>query len=476
MYGGLKRTASRLALVAAAGVLSTSAYAADLGGDCCADLEERVAELEATTARKGNRKVSLTISGQVNKQITSWSAGAAQLVPTPAAAGQIFPGTVRVERAAGRDSGTYLGLDNTNSSTRFGFAGSAKVTPTVSAGFSLLIDVTGGARSGNFSQLNEDSAAQSFGANAALVNTFNNDYGLRLRDANWWLESSQLGRLTVGRLVPSGAVNMIDLGGISMVGGVSHGLVGGSLVVANQRTMNDFTDNGGDFNPRGDGVKYTSPTLAGFVFSAAIIETLKKSSLATANSATLDGQGYGVDLKYAGEFSGIRLAAGIGYELLQDGESGPIAGSPLSGAGTAADKVVTWGGSLALLHVATGLFLQGDYINKEKTTQAGLNFDANRWNIQGGISQNFFGVGKTNLYGEYGRGSGWLEVNSGGAGLVAGVDSRYNVWGLGVVQNLDAAAMELFAGYRAFKFEEGGDARLIDSQIKQFTAGARIKF
>ena len=35
----------------------TSASAADLGGNCCADLEERIAELEATTARKGNRKV-----------------------------------------------------------------------------------------------------------------------------------------------------------------------------------------------------------------------------------------------------------------------------------------------------------------------------------------------------------------------------------------------------------------------------------
>ena len=40
-----------------AGGLATSANAADLGGNCCADLEERVAELEATTARKGNRKV-----------------------------------------------------------------------------------------------------------------------------------------------------------------------------------------------------------------------------------------------------------------------------------------------------------------------------------------------------------------------------------------------------------------------------------
>ena len=46
-----------------------SAFAADLGGNCCADLEERIAELEATTARKGNRKVSLTITGWVSSQI-----------------------------------------------------------------------------------------------------------------------------------------------------------------------------------------------------------------------------------------------------------------------------------------------------------------------------------------------------------------------------------------------------------------------
>ncbi len=34
---------------------------------CCGDLEERVAELEATTARKGNRVVSVQIYGQINK-------------------------------------------------------------------------------------------------------------------------------------------------------------------------------------------------------------------------------------------------------------------------------------------------------------------------------------------------------------------------------------------------------------------------
>ena len=66
------------ALVAAgvlAGGFATSASAADLGGNCCADLEERIAELEATTARKGNRKVSLTVSGWVNQSVLYWDDG-----------------------------------------------------------------------------------------------------------------------------------------------------------------------------------------------------------------------------------------------------------------------------------------------------------------------------------------------------------------------------------------------------------------
>src|SRR3990170_2740098 len=69
-----------LSTMAAVGLLAgglsvSSASAADLGGNCCADLEERIAELEATTARKGNRKVSLTVSGWVNQQITFWDNG-----------------------------------------------------------------------------------------------------------------------------------------------------------------------------------------------------------------------------------------------------------------------------------------------------------------------------------------------------------------------------------------------------------------
>ena len=135
MIGGLLKSTSRLALVAAAGlfvggVAMPSAKAADLGGDCCADLEERVAELEATTARKGNRKMSLTVTGQVHRMVM-WCDD-------------------------GHSSTTYYGLDNTNSSSRFIFLGSARVTPKVSMGFEIMIEIEAGGTSSKVSQFDED--------------------------------------------------------------------------------------------------------------------------------------------------------------------------------------------------------------------------------------------------------------------------------------------------------------------------------
>jgi hypothetical protein len=72
MYGGLRGTASQLAIAVLFGVMGATVFvakpakAADLGGDCCADLEERVADLEAATARKGNKKVSVILYGKIN--------------------------------------------------------------------------------------------------------------------------------------------------------------------------------------------------------------------------------------------------------------------------------------------------------------------------------------------------------------------------------------------------------------------------
>src|SRR5258705_11676465 len=107
-----------------------SAKAADLGGDCCADLEERVAELEATTARKGNRKMSLTITGQVNRMIMFWDDG--------------------------HSRGIYYGIDNRNSSSRFAFLGEASATPWLKFGFEIMIEGESTSGSTRVSQINED--------------------------------------------------------------------------------------------------------------------------------------------------------------------------------------------------------------------------------------------------------------------------------------------------------------------------------
>ena len=106
------------ALVAAGllvgGLSAGSASAADLGGNCCADLEERIAELEATTARKGNRKVSLTVSGWVGEQVMYWDDGSEQNV-------------------------YVTGLGSTLAS-HFKFTGQATISPGWSAGYVIHVE------------------------------------------------------------------------------------------------------------------------------------------------------------------------------------------------------------------------------------------------------------------------------------------------------------------------------------------------
>src|SRR5262249_23680889 len=104
----LLRRPSAIALAVGIALSTGPILAADLGASCCADLEERIAELEATTASKGNRKISLAISGSVNRVVLWWDDG--------------------------RSSGTYYGLDSGNLTSRLLFNGRAKITPKVTTG------------------------------------------------------------------------------------------------------------------------------------------------------------------------------------------------------------------------------------------------------------------------------------------------------------------------------------------------------
>jgi hypothetical protein len=515
MIGGLLKSTSRLALAASAamfvgGVAIPSAQAADLGGDCCADLEERVAELEATTARKGNRKMSLTITGQVHRIIMWWDDG--------------------------KSNRTYYGTDNTNSSSRFSLLGEAKVTPNVKMGFEIMLEVTG-ARSASVNQWDADGTPNSrinpVGAKPITGNQADPIFGTARRIA-WWIEDAKLGRVTVGRYEMAGAVTTIDLGGISAGASASEGLVNGGFLLRGPAgqyygiNWGNITDPAAN-QARQNEIRYDSPTFAGFIVSASLAE---------------DGSDWGAMLRYANEFGGLRVAAGIGYEHYGQVSAGQTCinvsttsttqctfGTGLSaGSGYGpinlndpTPNVNGWGGGLSVLHVPTGLFVQGHYLHADFDENSATTFStagfwgqtkqglrpADQWLIQGGITKNWFGIGNTALFGEYSRNTGWGAAGGPlapagasysvstipGATAVNGVtDTEMTMYGFGVTQNVDAAATELYLDYRHFSgditcsstgFNCSGSAATIGTvglqklQTEDFwvvIGGARMKF
>ncbi len=175
MFGGLTKTSSRIAIAAALGLVvggfafkATPARAADLGGDCCADLEERVAELEATTVRKGNKKVSVTLSGWVVKSFNVWDDG-------------------DLTSAFVGDKGYDLG-------SRFAITGSATIAPGWSAGFNLTVLATSDlfATAGTLAASNQfDESGGTWGADAKTLYSF------------IYIKSDKWGTLNWGKLCPA---------------------------------------------------------------------------------------------------------------------------------------------------------------------------------------------------------------------------------------------------------------------------------
>jgi hypothetical protein len=457
MNGALMKASSSFAIAAALGLVlgAGSVRAADLGGNCCADLEERIAELEATTARKGNRKMSLTITGQIDRVILWWNDG--------------------------QTSRAYYGLDNTNSSTRFSLLGSAKVNPSVSMGFEIMMEIEAGGTSSKVSQLDEDgklgtqlrgSATTGTGSfNASNVDAYFGD----ARRAAGWIEHKDLGRLTIGRFESAGVIQIIDLGGIGLAGGSSFILLNGGFFLRGPtgQYFNMTWGNIGDpasAQGRTELVRWDSPSWHGFILTSSVAEA---------------GDFWGTMLRYANEFHGFRVAAGIGFEQVRDKFTTDLVNVNYDQAGT--PSVNAWGGGLSVMHVSSGLFAQAFYNAisfGNGTSTDGLSppgtpctnssapsctsgywgqnqvnkDDATHWLVQGGIAKNWFGYGNTAVYGEFGRATGWGGSFAGrdyaglagspNVGVFGVIDTRLDVWGLGITQNFDAAATQLYLGYR----------------------------
>ncbi len=406
-----------LAALMASVAFSSNAFAADLGGDCCADLEERVAELEATTARKGNRKVSLKIYGQVNTGVMFWDNG--------------------------QESNTYV-VDNDISSTRFGFKGKAKITSEWSAGFKIEIE----AQSAASNEVDEDTDDSS---------------AINLRKAEWYLKSKRLGQVSVGQgSFSNDGTATVDLSGTNVIAQFDDLKFGEKIDPrkpgsGGRGDYDDYTRGGSfEFN-RGNRVRYDSPTFAGFKASAAWGED----------------DAWDIALRYAGEFGDVRLAGAVGYGVSTDASSlsnDNSCAAPGRGGVCDENQVVT--GSVSMIHAPTGLFVTaaGAWREFDNIEALGEYDEENTyWAVRAGISKKFYALGKTAFYGEYQR-----TENDNFRGTL-GLDSEVDIYGAGVVQKIDAAAMELYLGYRHVEVDDNDPANDFND-LDVVMSGARIKF
>ncbi|MBX2805878.1 MAG: porin [Hyphomicrobiales bacterium] len=365
-------TTGRITLAAAASMLlglSVSANAADLGlGEgCCADLEERVAELESTTARKGNRVVSLQVYGVVSRGLL------------------VFDGSGADED----DSDTVL-IDEDGS--KFGFRGSATISPNWTAGYNIELDV---------------SVEQA--------------EPIELRKNNVWIESTQLGRVTLGQ-----ASTATD--------GIANIVLANTFSDSDEFQNDIYNEFGGDYGNfdggRGDVIRYDSPSIAGFIFSASWSDDLDQEPQDNDDDADF----WDITLRYSAEYNAFRVAAGIGYS---EEEAGDVTTEIFQGSGS-------------LMHIPSGLFASFSAGESDD----GVNDDS-YWYVNAGIEKQWLPYGKTTIYGEYGEYDD-LEDDT--------------LYGLGLTQSFNAAALDVYVQYRRIEEDDG------DAELDTFLLGTTIKF
>jgi len=424
--------------LAAAGLLAgglsvTSASAADLGGNCCADLEERIAELEATTVRKGNRKVSLTISGWVAEQVVYWDDGA--------------------------ESNVYVGGIGTTLASHFKLTGQAAISPGWSAGYVMHIE----AISNEPFDWNADTSRASGTTNRANV-----------LQSFWFVKSDTLGKVSVGlqsqasdntAILVDGSGSLVPANwvifdgpafGIRTTGGAQSGLAWADVATCHHVNSGIAADcNGVPLNA----VRYDSPTFGGFSVSASWGED----------------DFWDVAARYAGEGAGFKLAAAAAYSENTDERV-------LAGGLRSRDSQYFQVGAY-VQHVATGLFLYGAYGDEQSDNvllaalpngTVGYSVDSDHWYVKAGIRQRFSSLGHTVFYGEYAEHSDMASarlIDDGATG------TEMQRWGVGIVQEVDAAAMSVWLKYRNMSADVEGVAGLNDLEDLDFVGmGALINF
>ena len=384
---------SRFAMIAVAGGLmgisAMPAFAADLGGGCCGDLEERVAELEATVARKGNRVVSLQIYGEVSKGLLIYDNG--------------------------KESDALV-TDNDAIGTLIGIKGEAKIAPGWKAGYKLEF-----AFQTDVSSVVTEEKKGDDNTNFSIRHNF------------LYVESERWGRISLGQTstASDGAAevqiaNTLAVGSPDQGGGLHPGgLIAGALGL--DQYTSDF--DGG----RNDIVRYDSPTIYGFTVSA----------------AWGDNDYQDVALRFAKQFNSVKVAAAIAYA---DDHTSNIKDAQFT-------QLI---GSATAMHIPTGLFIMAAAGKRDFEAS---DVEGKFWFVQGGIERKWLPYGNTTIYAEYGNYDS-ITVDTDGA--------KTDMWGLGVVQHIDSAALDLYAQARFWSVDDA--ARPAADELNTIMIGANMAF
>lgn len=408
-----------------AAFLPAGASAADLGGDCCADLEERVAELEATAARKGNRKVSLTITGWVAEEVKWWDDG--------------------------KESNTYVEGIGTSEATRVRFQGAAQITKDVSAGYVLELEAID---SDSFTVDQDHSVGvSSVTGTANAVQTF---------QSYWYLKSEAWGKIGVGHQSQASDNAAILADGSGSILQANWVLFDPSFFTLTNGTRNGFRWSdinychysgfgiGGDCTGiTTNNVRYDSPVFGGFSVSATWGED----------------DFWDVAAHYAGVVGDFKLASNAAYAETSENPYTHVKGRDV--------KYFQIGAYAE--HIPTGLWLYGAFGHEDiNNLTAGGNKipDDDRYFVKGGLREAWIPLGHTVLYGLWGNSHNMVsETAIDSADCNGTCRSNFNQWGLGAVQEIDAAAMQVWVDYHHY------DGSIFDGTAKtEFDGFDTVKF
>jgi hypothetical protein len=212
------------------------------------------------TVTSGEEKVSLSLSGQVNRGI-------------------LFV-----------DDGTnseVFHVDNDNSSTRFRMVGKARVTDDISLGTEIEVQM----ESNSTGDVNQESD------NGVGGTSFTE------RKLEFYADSKRFGRAWVGQgSTASDGTSEVDLSGTTVVGYSSIGDMAGGMKFVDTTTnsfgpaiKNVFSNLDG--LGRDDRIRYDTPTFAGFQGSVSHVS----------------GGAWDVGLRYAAKYGSFKTAAAVGY-------------------------------------------------------------------------------------------------------------------------------------------------------------------